>query len=268
LKDVEVNLNAGIDSPLLHAEDVLRYGTFRIEPNEEKVIELFQRVANLKGVKSIGTSHIALATVYHRPKLVERVSEILMSLPKQKWIGTQTGIETGSVRLVAKYMAGKALPSPPEKWPEIVRQSIGILNDNHWVPACTLIVGLPGEKKEDVIKTLELLDDIKDSLSLIVPLNFVAMKGCALSAEESFTREKMTSEHWMLLGKCVEHDLRTVRKLLKDYTKEENLLMRWLFRYLINFMAKHAEKYAAIMKKGLPPRDYQKISKNYLVPQF
>jgi len=265
IRDVEVNLKAGIDSPLLHSEDVLRYGTMKIEPNEEKVIELLQRVANLEGVKSMGISHISFATAYHDPKLVEKVSEIIMSLPEQKWIGTQIGIETGSPRLIAKYMHGKVLPSPPKKWPEVVKQSIGLLNDNNWVPACTLISGLPGENKEDVIKTLDLLDDIKDSLSLIVPLAFVSMKGSALSIEKSFTKEKMIPEHWMVIGKCMEHDARVSRKLRENYMAG-NIATRWLFKRLTDRLIDGAKKYAEGMKKGNPPKDYSKISKNYLIP--
>ncbi|MEA1904317.1 MAG: radical SAM protein [Candidatus Hadarchaeota archaeon] len=268
LRDVKVILESGCAGPLLHNEDVLRYGTYEIRPNKEKVIELFQRVANLKGVNCMGTSHVALATVYHDPDLVEAISEIFMSLPRQRRIGTQTGIETGSPRLIEKHMHGKALPSPPEKWPEIVKQSLGILEDNHWIPACTLISGLPGEKKDDVVKTLDLLDDIKDSLSLIVPLAFVSMKGSTLSAEESFTVKKMLPEHWMVLGKCMEHDAWVARKLKKDYAKGNNILIRWLFDHLSEYLIKSSEKYAGKMKGGEPPRDYSKTSKNYLVPEF
>ena len=267
LRDIKVNLKAGDNVPILHSEDVLRYGTMKIEPNKEKVIELFERVAGLEGVSGIDTSHVALATVYHNPDLVEKVSEICISLSEQK-IGTQTGIETGSPKLIAKHMRGKVLPSPPEKWPEIVKQSLGILEDNNWIPACTLIFGLPGEERGDVVKTLDLLDDIEDSLSLIVPLTFVSMKGSALSTEESFTVKKMTPEHWMVLGKCIEHDARVARKLKKDYMKEKNILIRWLFSRFTDYLLNGVERYAKKMKRGEPPRDYSKIFKNYLVPEF
>ncbi len=268
LRDIKVNLEAGNDIPILHSEDVLRYGTIKIEPNKEKVIELFERVASLEGVERIDASHVALATVYHNPDLVEKVSEISTPLSKEKKIGTQTGIETGSPRLIANHMRGKALPSSPEKWPEIVKQSLGILEDNNWIPACTLISGLPGEEKDDVIKTLDLLDDIKDSLSLIVPLAFVSMEGSTLSTEESFTVEKMIPEHWMVLGECMEHGAWVARKLKKSYVKEKNILVRWLFDFIADRLIKSAEGYAKKLKRGEPPKDYSKLPKNYLVPEF
>jgi len=47
---------------------------------------------------------------------------------------------------------------------------MGLMHDNKLVPACTLIVGLPDEKEEDVIKTMELVTTSRVLVSLIVPL--------------------------------------------------------------------------------------------------
>ncbi len=266
LKDVKVNIKAGENKPLLHSEDILRYGAKNIETNDEKVIELFERVASIEEVTAMTSSHVALATVYHNPDLVEKVSEIAMSLPEQKWIGAQIGIETGSPRLMKKYMRGKTLPSPPEKWPEIVEQGLGILEDNGWVAACTLMNGLPGETRDDVIKTLELLDDLKNKNFLIVPLSFVSMEGSYLSEEKSFRVKDMLSEHWQVLGWCMDHNAKIARKLKDNYNKG-NRIYSWLFDLLIEYLIKGAEKYSRGMKEGNPPRDYSKIQKNYTVPE-
>ncbi len=51
-------------------------------------------------------------------------------------------------------MAGKVKPYKPEDWPTVVVDAFQILNDNNWVPASTLIVGLPGEEEHDVQLTL------------------------------------------------------------------------------------------------------------------
>lgn len=268
LRDVKVNLRAGHDEPLLHGEDVLRYGTMKIEPREEKVIELFARVAALERVKTMGTSHVALATVYHTSDLVKRLSEIFMSLPEQGYIGTQTGIETGSPRLIAKHMYGKTLPSPPEKWPEIVRQSLGLLEDNNWVPACTLMFGLPGENEDDIMETLDLMDDIEGTKSLVIPLFFVSISGSALSAEESFTVKDMTPGHWKVLGKCMEHDAKVIRKIRGEYISKQMFLVRWTLSLTARYLVRGAEKYAKKLESGEPPRDYSRLSKNYLVPEF
>ncbi len=215
--DVKINIEAGQRAISLHSEDVLRYGAKEIATDDERVLNLFRRVASIEGIESIGASHVALATVYHNPGLVNEVSETCYSMLDQDWMGAQTGIETGSARLIAMHMRGKALTSPPEKWQEIVKQAFGILDDNNWFNAATMINGLPGETADDVIESIELVKDLKGTSSLIVPMNFVSMRGSVLDSEETFTMAKMTPDHWQLMGECIDHNLNIMPKLLREY---------------------------------------------------
>ena len=89
---------------------------------------------------------------------------------------------------------------------------MGLMHDNKLIPACTLIVGVPEETEEDLIKTIELMDDLKDIRSLIVPLFFVPMG--RLKDEEWFKETNMTELHKELLIKCAEHDFYWVEKLI------------------------------------------------------
>ncbi len=268
VRDVEVNVKAGNSCALLHSEDMLRYGTTRIAADEDAVLDLLGKVAAVDGVRTIGFSHIALATAYHHPGLVEKVSDLLSTLPDQSFTGAQTGIETGSPSLMEKYMKGKVAPSPPEKWPEIVAQSLGMLQDNHWILACTMIIGLPGETTEDVLRTIDLLDDISQlDNALVVPMNFVSMHGSRLSEEDSFTAEKMTSEHWMLLGTALENDLRIVRKL-EESAVEGNVFSRALIKFAIGRLTGGMERYIGKMKRGEPPADFSKSRGSYVNPEF
>lgn len=260
LRDVEVNVRAGQNSICLHSEDVLRYGAEGIATNDKRVIDLFKRVASVEGVKSIGTSHVALATVYHNPSLVDAVCEILYSSLGQDWVGAQVGIETGSERLIAKYMKGKALPSQPDRWGEIVKGAFGILEDNNWFSAGTMINGLPGETVDDVIKSIELVEDLDGFSTLIVPLNFVSMRGSALDNEQTFTIAKMTSEHWQLMGECVDHDLKILPKLIRAY-KSTGGIKSWLLNFTANRMVKAVKKYVPRMKRGEPPIGRKEPSK-------
>ena len=57
-------------------------------------------------------------------------------------------------------MPAKAYPFNPKEWPEVVKIAAGIMSDNNLVPACTLITGLPQETEEDVVKTIELIEDL------------------------------------------------------------------------------------------------------------
>jgi len=215
LKEVEVNLRAG-RQPLLHAEDVLRYKAKGFRVNKEAVINLFRTVQNHPGVEMTSLSHIALSSVADAPDVVEEISNILGLDEKGPWTAAQTGIETGSPKLIKRYMAGKCKPFKTEDWPEVVVDSFEILSRNNWVPCGTLILGLPGETEKDVDLTIELLKELKPFKSLIVPLFLVSMGGLKKRAE-SFILENMTNKHYELYLKCWEHNLNWAPTLVEEY---------------------------------------------------
>jgi radical SAM superfamily enzyme YgiQ (UPF0313 family) len=192
----------------LHGEDVMLYGSNNTLPNSEKLTKLHEMV--VKKCEGITWSHCSIAAVASEPRLFAEIAEIIKQ--KQPWWGVEIGIETGSPRLVEKIMHAKAHPFKPQEWPEIVRTGMGLMHDNNLVPAGTLILGSPEETEDDVMKTMELVDDLKDVRSLIVPLFFVPMG--RLKHEDWFKRTQMTELHRELLVKCFEHDYYWVYKLI------------------------------------------------------
>jgi radical SAM superfamily enzyme YgiQ (UPF0313 family) len=122
---------------------------------------------------------------------------------------------------------------------------MGLMHDNMLVPACTLIVGVPEETEDDVLKTMELIDDVKDCRSLVVPLFFVPMG--RLKDEDWFKNTKMTKIHEELMIKCVEHDFRWVDDLIGISFSEgwKSHVIRPFFR-LFAGLAKYKIKQAGI----------------------
>ena len=50
----------------------------------------------------------------------------------------------------------------PEEWHWVVKEGVKTLNENYWVPAFTLIMGLDNdETPEDSWETIELLSDLR-----------------------------------------------------------------------------------------------------------
>ncbi|MCW3994898.1 MAG: B12-binding domain-containing radical SAM protein [Candidatus Bathyarchaeota archaeon] len=208
-RELNVNLDSGkVKGACLHAEDVMLYGSKNTLPNEEKLVQLHEMV--VKRCEGISWSHCSLAAIASSPKLFEKLSEII--LQKQSWWGVEIGIETGSPEIAKKIMPAKAHPFSAEKWHEVVVEGMGLAHDNKLVPACTLIVGLPEEKEEDVTKTMDLVDDLNGMRSLIVPLFFVPLGH--LKSEDWFTNTKLNELHKQLLIQCAEHDFRWVDNLL------------------------------------------------------
>jgi radical SAM superfamily enzyme YgiQ (UPF0313 family) len=199
----------------LVTEDLFLYGTKdkAFIPNKEAVVNLVRSVAKHPGVKSIQASHMSLAPAVHNPQMVKELAEILIerswySFDKKAIITAETGIETGSPRLMKKYMAGKMLPFKPEQWQEVVEQAFGIFNDNNWYPLATLIIGLPDEKEEDILQTLELMDKLKDYNAFYVPLFFVPLENCVLMNKKGAEMDSLSKARWDFFIKCWEYNIK------------------------------------------------------------
>ena len=209
-REISLNLKSEkVEGCCLHSEDVMLYGSRNTTPHDEKLLKLHEFVA--KNCEGISWSHCSLAAVASKPKLFSQLSEMILS--KQAWWGAEIGIETGSAALAKQIMPAKAHPFKADDWPEVVKQGMGLMHDSMMVPACTLIVGLPEEKEEDILKTMELMDDLKSFRSLIVPLFFVPLG--RLKSEDWFKRAEMSDLHRQLLFQCAEHDFHWVNDLIK-----------------------------------------------------
>jgi radical SAM superfamily enzyme YgiQ (UPF0313 family) len=215
LAEVDTTTREGSDHITLVTEDLFLYGSKSkaFIPNHGAVVNLVKSVAEHPGVKSIQASHISLAPAVQNPAMIKELAEILIqrswySHGKKPIITAETGIETGSTRLMRKYMSGKMLPYKPEQWREVVENAFGILNDNDWYPLATLIVGLPDEKEEDVLQTLELMDEIKDYNAFYVPLFFVPLENCVLMNKKGAELDSLSKARWDFFIRCWEYNIR------------------------------------------------------------
>ncbi|MGC8614172.1 MAG: radical SAM protein, partial [Conexivisphaera sp.] len=161
-REIELNMSRGARGISLHSEEYFRYGARGIDPDPDKVIKLtrmaYGLVKRYDRSARITTDFTTAAVVVQSPGLVREVAEHMNE--GGMWSFIEMGIETASPRLVERYMRGKALPYRPVQYPEIVKEAIGILNDNRWFVVGTMIVNFPGETEEDIAANLELLDDL------------------------------------------------------------------------------------------------------------
>jgi len=224
LREMRVNRAGGVNMCCLHAEDVMLYGSMNTVPDDAKLVRLHELV--MKRCDSISWSHCSLAAVASNPKLFSRLSEIIQQ--KQPWWGAEIGIETGSPAIAKKIMPAKAHPFKAEEWPEVVKAGMGVLHDNMMIPACTLIVGLPEEREEDVLKTMELMDDLKGCRSLIVPLFFVPLG--RLKSRHWFKKAELSELHKQLLFQCAEHDFYWLDSII-----DLSFAGKWYVRFLREF---------------------------------
>ena len=258
LREVELTVNEFKDKGTnitLVTEDLFLYGAKdkSFVPDEASVLKLIKSVAAFPSVKGIQPSHMSLAPVVNKPKMIRDLAEILI---QHSWynhngkpiVTAETGIETGSVRLMRKYMAGKMLPYKPEQWKEIVSEAFGILNDNDWYPLATLIVGLPDETEADVAETLSLMDDLHDFNAFYVPLFFVPLEDCLLMHKRGAELDSLTKMRWDFLTRCWEFNVRIWRDtFLKDRIPNP-MLFKAVNQGAIPFAAKVAQAYYGLAR--------------------
>ncbi|UCG36342.1 MAG: B12-binding domain-containing radical SAM protein [Candidatus Bathyarchaeota archaeon] len=261
MKEVQITIREGASRVTLITEDLFLYGAKNKHfiPNKGAVLKLVKSIADYPGVKAIQPSHMSLAPVAYDSSLVQEVAEVLIDRSwychgKKPIVTSETGIETGSVRLMQKYMAGKGLPFKPEQWKEIVTQAFGILNDNSWYPLATLIVGLPDEKEEDIVETLELMDDLKDFNAFYVPLFFVPLDNCLLMNKRGAEVDSLSRIRWEFLIRCWQYNVRIWRDTFLEARITNPVLRKLVKRMLIPFAAKVAGIYYR-MKYGEAMQD-------------
>ena len=108
---------------------MLRYKAKGLEVNGEAVVDLFKTVSSYLGVKAAGMSHFALSSIASAPWVVEEISNMLNAW-ESGWLNEQTGLETGSPRMIGKYMKGKCRPLESEDWPQVAVEAFEVMSKN------------------------------------------------------------------------------------------------------------------------------------------
>ncbi|MBM2852066.1 MAG: Fe-S osidoreductase [Candidatus Nitrosotenuis sp.] len=181
-REIEVNIKkGGLRNAWIHSDDIFVYGmdprtSKQMEPNREALEELFTAVMST-GIEHSNPTHGTLAGAIADEKLIPNLSKIIKSGPTNL-TGIQCGFETGSLRLIGKYADRKLAPYKPEEWHWVVKEGVKTLNENYWIPAFTLIMGLDNdETPEDAWETIQLISELEreqpDAMFTVTPLTFV-----------------------------------------------------------------------------------------------
>jgi radical SAM superfamily enzyme YgiQ (UPF0313 family) len=220
LKEVKLNAKMGTRAIFLQTDDLFLYKkkeNFR--PNREALVKLVESVAKVEGVRFMQFPHASFAPVCCDPRLIEEIAPTLVEKGLWKRDGGrmtsfEMGFETGSVRLMKKYMSGKMLPFKPEQWHDVVTQAVGILDDNTICPLLTLVIGLPGEQTEDTIATLELIDKLKGNRVMWAPIFFTSEEESLLRKHQHMSLRNLTDLQWEVLSTCWRSNFNTWKRQL------------------------------------------------------
>ncbi|MEM4601666.1 MAG: radical SAM protein, partial [Desulfurococcaceae archaeon] len=196
-------------------------------------------------------AHLSLAALKYAEenyKLISKLMQEYILNEHRRFLGVEVGIETGSPELMEKIAYAKSLPYKPKEWPNVVEEAFRIMHDNMIIPAATVILGLPGETTEDVIKTIELVERLRPYRSLIIPMFFVPMG--ALKRGKGFFRDNLRPEHVDALMKMYDHTIHWVNNILDLYfTSPAHIPLRFILRYLVLFVRKKVNRYRGLLEE-------------------
>jgi len=242
MKEVEINIKSGTDTIFTVTDDIFLYKCKKnFEPNTSEIVKLYKTIADYPGVEKILLSHGSFAPVLSDDKLLDELTPILIE--KTKWtpeehriykkpfVSVEMGIETGSVRLMNKYMKGKALPFSVDNWPEIVCQAIGKLNDHDWWPLCTIMTGQPDETEEDTIATINLIDDLRaqNAKMFYTPLLFIPLKEALLGNCKRAKLDGLTELQWEVISRCWKNNIDFWDPEIKKFVGPVFFFAHWFY---------------------------------------
>jgi radical SAM superfamily enzyme YgiQ (UPF0313 family) len=207
--ELHVNYSQGLTRGIIHAEDVFLYGTPGFIPDEVKLTNLFNLV--YRYYDEFFLTHFSFAAIQANTMLFKNLMEIVSS--HQNFMIGETGMETGSTRLMQHTMSGKALPFKMSQWKNLVTESLGLLHDHQFIPYCSLIIGLPGETDHDIIETMNLIDDLKGLRFILLPSGFTPLGSYVDLDAKKYDRESLDPLRNELIKKCVIHNTYWAKKI-------------------------------------------------------
>jgi radical SAM superfamily enzyme YgiQ (UPF0313 family) len=208
IESAKANVRAGGRMVFPISEDIFIYGAsapFYI-PNGDALVSLYENLARIPGLDHVQVSHATIAPALVDRRLIKELSRILLpkavlrnpasTYPNKAFVSALIGLETGSARLAAQTMAGKALPFDIQDWQEIVVEGLSILNEHNWFPVCTYIIGLPDETDEDVRQSLGLLHRLRRHKIIHAPSIFTPLEHTPMANGPVIKPRQLTKLQW------------------------------------------------------------------------
>jgi radical SAM superfamily enzyme YgiQ (UPF0313 family) len=259
-QEIKINMKyGGAKNAWVHSDDIFVYGmnprtTKNMQPNREALEELFKGIM-ATGIEHTNPTHGTLAGAIADERLIPNISKTIKASPDNH-IGIQCGFETGSIRLIGKYADRKLAPFKPSEWHWVVKKAVKTLNENYWVPAFTLIMGLDNnETAEDSWDTIQLIHELEteqpNSKFTTTPLTFVPI-GLLEKAQFYDIGNNMDAPKLGVMYKTWQHNFRHgIQKFMHKVGRDnpvKNLFFAGLARTLGGVPLSAMERYAR--KKG------------------
>ncbi|MCI2414059.1 MAG: B12-binding domain-containing radical SAM protein [Candidatus Aramenus sp.] len=267
-KEVEVNLKGGIRRVEFITDDIMLYGSQKLRTNHDAIVKLFTEVMGM-GVDGIWFPHISAPAVRESPKTVRAMSEIAR-YDVDRAAAPVVGLETGSVKIMEKYMSAKAFPWTPREWRDVIIDATGIMNDNYIYPCYTMTIGYPEETEEDLKQSIDLVQSIIDHkfTAWVFPLPVIPISTTYIAKNPYPKPETLPEDYWDLLYISWKYNLKVTRELVPILTGGiRNKFVKRLVVTMINKTFSNIEEIFKALKetKGEYSKTFSNVNLNSII---
>lgn len=217
LADLQTNVAGGLKAVVSGSEDFFRYGAKGLRPDFEKLCGLLERMRQIKGLSFMQIDHANVTSVLQlTDEQLREIRRLLTWEQPSEYLWVNMGVESANGHLVAANSPGKVAPFDPDDWGQMVRETADRTTRCGFFPVVSVLLGMPGETPDDVVATLELVQDLAAKNAVIFPIFYEPMASGAEADRQRFTLAKMTPEHLELYRTCYEQNFNMVPKLFWD----------------------------------------------------
>jgi radical SAM superfamily enzyme YgiQ (UPF0313 family) len=233
MRDVRINVkNRQLNLSLL-SEDFFRYGGKSGQCNPAALVELAQSLRSVPTVRLLQIDHVNLSSVAQfTDSELATVQRLLTGGPRHQFLWVNVGVETASGVLLKQNGGGAKLGGcEPCDWAEFSAVQVERLILAGYFPFVSLMVGLPGETEEDVLQTIEWVNQFGRTKLAVFPLIYAPVNG-----DRPPDPRKLTAQHWRLIRDCYRLNFRWIPRLYRDNQRgggvplHRRLLIRLLSR--------------------------------------
>lgn len=217
LADVQMNVAAHQRAIVSGSEDFFRYGASGPKANFEALRSLLEAMQRIDGISFMQIDHANVSSVIqYSDKELAEIRRLLTFGRDVEYLWVNMGIESANGHLLGRHSPGKFAPFQADDWESMVLDAAERITRNGFFPVFSVILGLPGETPDDVVRTRKLVERIAQMRAVVFPIFHEPVLPEARTAGESFGRRQLTQEHLDLYIACYENNFRRVPPLFWD----------------------------------------------------
>ena len=237
IADLETNVSQGVTAVVSGSEDFFRYGGYGAKTRYDRLHALLVEMKRVKGLSFMQIDHANISSVLQLSDDQLKEARRLLTWSKQtNYLWVNMGVESANGQLVHANGRGKMAPFRPEDWEEMVRDAAQRMTRNGFFSVFSIILGLPGETPDDVVRTLKLVKYLATQRAVVFPIFHEPVMVNHPRRGESFGLRDMRADHLELYTTCYEINFKWVPKLYWDNQTAGGV--PWVKRMLIQLLGK------------------------------